>query len=321
MKRLAIFAGYDKDSIIDDYVIYYLKELRKVADIVFVYDTEFSKKELDKVKDLTIHQMCEKHGEYDFGSYKRGYLWAKEQGVLEKYDELILCNDSAFGPFRPFKPIFKEMEAKENCDFWGMFLHGSFKSKSYSVNAHIQSYFMVFKENVFNSNVFDLFMQKIKKLENKDDLIAKYEVGLSQSLLKKGFKMHGVYESDYNDTHSEDAINLTKKGFPFLKRSLFDYTYYFIGCSCICQYKKVIKNLNKRYPVSVIDKNIYRVFDGKDVEFVLNRKFGRFEFNLLHRRFIKIRGRYNKEQRYQVSISLLGMRVIKITLAKKLGIK
>ena len=37
VKRLAIFAGYDKDNIIDDYVVYYIKELKKIADIIYVY--------------------------------------------------------------------------------------------------------------------------------------------------------------------------------------------------------------------------------------------------------------------------------------------
>ena len=41
MKRLAIFAHYDKDNIIDDYVIYYLKELKKSFEtIIFVSYTD-----------------------------------------------------------------------------------------------------------------------------------------------------------------------------------------------------------------------------------------------------------------------------------------
>ena len=38
MKILTIFAGYDKDNIIDDYVVYYIKELKKIADIIYVAD-------------------------------------------------------------------------------------------------------------------------------------------------------------------------------------------------------------------------------------------------------------------------------------------
>ena len=99
MKRLALFAGYDKDGIIDDYVVYYLRELSKVADIIYVADCAMPKAELDKIYPYTIKAMAQYHGEYDFGSYKRAYLYAKKHKILDNYDCLILCNDSVYGPF------------------------------------------------------------------------------------------------------------------------------------------------------------------------------------------------------------------------------
>ena len=45
MKRLCIFAHYDKDNLIDDYVIYYLRELKKSFNkIIFVSDSDYQKK-------------------------------------------------------------------------------------------------------------------------------------------------------------------------------------------------------------------------------------------------------------------------------------
>ena len=49
IKRLVIFAGYDKDNIIDDYVVYYIKELRKIADIIYVSDCNMLESELEKI--------------------------------------------------------------------------------------------------------------------------------------------------------------------------------------------------------------------------------------------------------------------------------
>lgn len=54
MKMLAIFSSFDKDNIIDDYVVYYLKELSKFADIIFVADNYTSKFQLDKIREYTI---------------------------------------------------------------------------------------------------------------------------------------------------------------------------------------------------------------------------------------------------------------------------
>lgn len=99
MKRLVLFAGYDKMGVVDDYVLYYLAKLATLADIVYVADCEMSKKELAKLAPFTLKAIATRHGEYDFGSYKRGFLWAKESGILGDYDELFLCNDSVYGPF------------------------------------------------------------------------------------------------------------------------------------------------------------------------------------------------------------------------------
>ena len=38
MNNVAVFAHYDKDNIIDDYVLDYLSKLSKVADVIFVSD-------------------------------------------------------------------------------------------------------------------------------------------------------------------------------------------------------------------------------------------------------------------------------------------
>lgn len=98
MKRLALFAGYDKEGIIDDYVIFYLQELSKNADIIYVADCQMQESQLDKIRPYTLKAIATRHEEYDFGSYKRAYFYAKENGILPHYDYIILCNDSVYGP-------------------------------------------------------------------------------------------------------------------------------------------------------------------------------------------------------------------------------
>ena len=45
-KRLFLFAGYDKDGIIDDALIYYLSELSKYGDIIVYIDNDIKTKNL-----------------------------------------------------------------------------------------------------------------------------------------------------------------------------------------------------------------------------------------------------------------------------------
>ena len=256
-KRLAIFAGYDSAGQIHDYVVYYLKELKKVADVVFVSDNHFSPDALSPIQDLIIHSICLPHGEYDFGSYKRGYLWAKENGLLDKYDSLIFCNDSVFGPFRPLEPIFEQFEQKVKIDFWGMFCHHGSRTPLY-----IQSYFAVLKKQVFQDEAFHHFMLSVQKENRKVDVVIKYEVGLSRLLLKKGFRPDALFESTKNNSNNKNALKIIKNGFPFLKKALYNPSSH-IFCGYL-DYRKTLKQINSSYDPSLIDDYLRQ--QGKVVE-------------------------------------------------------
>ena len=118
MRRTAIFAHYDKDNKIEDYVIYYLRGLSQVADkIVFVSDCDLEAEELKKISELTINNIVGRHGEYDFGSYKRGFMYCSTQRLLLDCEELIFANDSCYAPLYPVEEMFSEMR-DENIDFW-----------------------------------------------------------------------------------------------------------------------------------------------------------------------------------------------------------
>ncbi|MCQ2562785.1 MAG: hypothetical protein MJ158_04195, partial [Alphaproteobacteria bacterium] len=89
-KRLFLFAGYDKNAIIDDALIYYVQALSMIGDVIFVGDSAFSGKELNKIKPHTIYAAGKRHGEYDFGSYKRAYQYANDHKLFRNYDYIYM---------------------------------------------------------------------------------------------------------------------------------------------------------------------------------------------------------------------------------------
>lgn len=221
MKRVIVFAHYDKNNTIEDFVVYYLKELKKLAqDIIFVSDSTISELELNKISNLTTKNIIGHHGEYDFGSYKKGYQYLKNNNLLNQYDELIFVNDSCYAPLFPFDNMFNKMEEK-NCDFWGA--TKNLCTKKHKEREHVQSYFLVFKSQVFKNQIFDDFMNSIQKEENKNLIIEKYEIGLSQYLKNNGFigdcfceiskKFNNMQIKGYKKLILKDKI-------PFLKRSI-----------------------------------------------------------------------------------------------------
>lgn len=262
MRRAAIFAHYDKDNIVDDYVIYYLKALKEVAcEIIFVSCNpivESEKLKLDGIADFIID---EKHDEYDFGSYKRGYLYLKER--LNDFDELIFANDSCYGPLYPLREVFDKMETEEQCDFWGITKNrfGVEKNdeKYVVVNSpHLQSYFLVFKRNVFLSKVFDEFMQSIKHFDNKNDIIINYEIGLSEKLTQEGFLSCSYIKVLYRFNHvliSFWRLLIEKYKMPFVKSSVLRLNSPFL--TTIEKWEETIAKYTE-YPIELITLNLTR---------------------------------------------------------------
>lgn len=219
MKRLTIFSHFDSNNLIEDYVVFYLSELSKLSDIIFVSDcNQISDIELQKIKPYIINSIIENHGEYDFGSYKKGYQFALSNNILNDYEELIFANDSCYAPIFPFGEMFKTMSAK-TLDFWGV---TSNFNTYFSKEFHIQSYFIVFTKRVFFSDVFKDFVLNIRKENDKKSLIEKYEVGLSKYLTDFGYKFD-VY-SNFSKKHYASHIlyykNLLKEKVPFVKKSI-----------------------------------------------------------------------------------------------------
>lgn len=251
MKRAAVFAHYDKDSVIDEYVVYYLNELKKITDtIIFVSCCNLDDKEISKINGIASHVIAQFHDEYDFGSYKRGFLYLKDK--LNEFDELIFANDSCYGPLYPLENIFSTMEA-ENCDFWGITKNNYGYKKSlghfFVKRPHVQSYFIVFNKNIFTTDFFENFMHSIKHQDTKKQIVSNYEIGLTELLVENGFHYKtfiNAYERINNITILKWRQIIEKYQMPFVKKSLFDLKN--TDTTTIEKYENILNN----YPANLI---------------------------------------------------------------------
>ena len=216
-KYIAVFAHYDKHNIVDDYVLYYLKNLKLIADkIIFVSDNNLPEIEQNKLQNLCHKIIAEKHGEYDFGSYKRGLEEAYQYS--QDYDAIIIANDSCYGPIKPLSNIFKTMEYSD-CDFWGLTVNQEIYLP------HLQSYFLVFNKKIINSEIFKNFFRKVKREDNKQNIIENYEIALTPTFVDAGFKMDSFIKKIFerNPTlHYKSFSFLMKNDFPFVKVSFIN---------------------------------------------------------------------------------------------------
>lgn len=195
--RVAVFASYSDDGILPPQVIPYLEGLKPLTSaIVVVCDNDLLPEEKEKISILASHVITGRHGEYDFGSYKRGYAYAREAGLLSEADDLILCNDSCFGPVGSFSEMFAEMETK-GLDFWGA-------TDSHEIAYHVQSFFIVLSRVTFKSDLFQKFIQSVEKQANVQQVINKYEIGLTKTLINAGFSGEGFITNNLLGIHPKD---------------------------------------------------------------------------------------------------------------------
>ncbi|MHB9016316.1 MAG: glycosyltransferase [Sulfurovum sp.] len=213
--RICIFSHFDKDNIIDDYVIYYLDYLSKNMDILFVSTSSgLNSHELNKIEQYCHHIIVKENYGYDFGAWKTGLNFLNTK--LDEYDWLYLCNDSVYGPFGDLTNIIESMENK-NLDVWSM-------TDSCELDYHLQSFFIAYGKKAFHHKLFNEFWQNYKIYKNKFDLIKECEVIYSNRLINCDDLLVNSFFTSANLTQLNIMHfkwkQLIENNFPFIKIQL-----------------------------------------------------------------------------------------------------
>lgn len=247
-KRLCLFAGFDAQGEIADYVVYYLRALAQVSDVYYWGDFETSATEKAKIEPYCKAIHCHAHGKYDFGSWQE-LIDQIGRAEIEKYDEVILANDSCYGPLFNLSDLFQEMDQKNN-DFWGL-------SLAYNRHIHLQSYFIVLKQSVIKSDVFYNFFQQVQPEQNYDDVCLNYEDRFTYTLSKAGFRFSSFikYSDLAHHPYQDIVAAIEKHHFPFLKVK------FFLGGirdqAGVPDWRQVITK-NTDYPIELIEQDLLR---------------------------------------------------------------
>lgn len=238
-ENAAVFAAYSKDGSVPDYVISYLKKLKEIApNIVYVTDNEIKKAEVEKLKPYVTHLTAYRHGEYDWGSYKRGVAWLKDNGwsqpILPEIEPrnlktapikegeapvLVLANDSALAVAPSFKPVLAAAQ-KSGADFFGI-------TANQDGTYHLQSYFLILNKKLYTDADFAAYLNGVKKEKDGLTVAYRYEVPFTAYFEGKGYKSAAYipYESlsglALNDKNCYPLTLLSKYQAPFLKMRTF----------------------------------------------------------------------------------------------------
>lgn len=200
---LCVFAHFDRDGIVDDYVVHYLRALDELdCEIVFVSTAEdMADAEIEKISPFCRWYIVKQNIGYDFASWRTGLETVTD---FSGYDRIILANDSVYGPLQDLNGIFDEM-GRRHLDFWGI-------TDSLRYGRHLQSYFMVFEKPVIESATFRSFWRNLPDYRNKHVIITQGEVGLSHRLTAAGFHFaaYNPVEQVFSSLFREKAGWVTK---------------------------------------------------------------------------------------------------------------
>lgn len=246
VRRICLFAAYDRDGIVDDYVVDYVRELARHCDVYYLADCDMRPGELDKLAPHAKGAWAERHGEYDFGSYSR---LARRVGWerLAECDELLLVNDSCY-LLRSLDDVFARMDARA-CDWWGLqatkgmlatrrnpanrfrrpipmpVVRGSLLEafeRDYQYDFHVGSYFVAYRRPVIADGHFRRLLDSVGPQDSKKALIQKYEIGFTRHLVARGYSFDTFIDALYpfHPIYTNWYFHLLGKGFPLLKRYL-----------------------------------------------------------------------------------------------------
>ncbi len=153
---------------------------------------------------------------YDFGAWSDLYNLLARGSILKR---LYFVNDSMIGPLdqNMFAAQIKKIrESKE--DFIGL-------TANQEPRFHLQSYFLVFGENLLNNIEFQGLLASLINFPTKEMVIDVYETRLTNWIMRQGYSCKVLYdvlgfENDKTDPVIHSTDKLLKINFPYIKTSI-----------------------------------------------------------------------------------------------------
>ena len=220
MKRLGIYVIYDCENIVDDYIGYMLQELRKVVDCLAVVCTfKVIRRGIQNINAYADRVYYRDNTGFDAGAYKDALCRFIGWSEVSAYEELVLLNDSFYGPFYPMEDLFIKMD-KISVDYWGLTKSpaGTWMGK-YTYDSHIQSYFLVFRKNVLDDRRFRDFWESMSYPESFSQAVRVFELECSRLLNECGWKGTALSELGQHKYH----IKVNENPYMFYSYELVRY--------------------------------------------------------------------------------------------------
>ena len=184
-RLLTVMAGFFRGPSIPESTLIWVEALQAVSDqLLLVFDNPAPQAIPTSWNTQHCQVLFEHHGEYDFGSYKRGLQHAEPLNQLENATHVLFCNDSVYGPITDLAPVIAPMLERSD-EAWGL-------TESHQLTPHLQSFFVLLGASVLQCPGVRSVFEAGQRQPNRQAVIEHYELGLSQALLRQGIELKAL---------------------------------------------------------------------------------------------------------------------------------
>ena len=182
-RRAFVVAHYDPAGRVARHLRGLVTHLASLGRVVFV-STNLAHSEAQALRATGIEVITRPNEGYDFFSYRRGI---EALGDLAAIDALTILNSSFVCLDPPTLTTRFFSSLSPDIDVLGI-------TSNYEYAAHVQSYWMSFEtRRVLDSGAFASFWKDMQPVSDRDLVIPRYEVGLSQAMNRAGFRLASAF--------------------------------------------------------------------------------------------------------------------------------
>lgn len=268
--RVVSYAIWDRRGGVEDYVLHALDALRPHAGrIIAVVNGTLTDDARAALATVTDEILVRENTGFDIAAHAAvlHHLGAE----LADYDEVVMCNDTWFGPVRPFGPVFDRMDAQV-LDFWGMTDHPRLQPNPFTGSGilpeHLQSFWIAARRSLHQSPQWQSYWETLPLFASYEDAVQQHEVLFTERFREGGFIARAAFpHADYPSDHAAlfNADLLLDAGCPVLKRRPFFHFPPFLDRHAVIDRWTIEAAERHGYPVELILRNLARTVEPKVV--------------------------------------------------------
>jgi lipopolysaccharide biosynthesis protein len=221
MRAVCLFAQFDPSGRIAEHTLRYVSHLAECGFTVHVACSgveRIAPEDAAALQSIGAIGHARPNAGLDFGAWQA----LLREGCAEGADEVLLANDSVFGPFADLRPTLTVMRAR-GLDAWGMVASGE-------GTWHLQSWFVCLSAPALARPAVQRVLEQPFATMAKAEIVLHGELGLGVALRAEGLACGAVFEEKrrhrlrrfarINPMHLHWGWMIARGGVPFLKVDL-----------------------------------------------------------------------------------------------------